>query len=112
MLEAEAANFDHVLFVEAIQYGLEHCTQIAEAIHTDATKYGKTKRKIPLFNEKLDHLAIHLELGGAAGRATEFITLVLVLNVRGALAQRCTRRPSGVCVKIQAAGPGRCSGVF
>ena len=54
MLEAEAANFDHVLFAEAIQYGLEHCTQIAEAIHTEATKHGKTKRKIPLFNEKLE----------------------------------------------------------
>ena len=52
MLEAEAANFDHVLFAEAIQYGLEHCTQIAKAIHTEAIKHGKAKRKIP--QEKLE----------------------------------------------------------
>ena len=54
MLEAEAANFDHLLFTEAVEYGLEQCCKIAEAIHSESLLHGKAKRKlqVPKVEEK------------------------------------------------------------
>lgn len=46
MLEADAANIDKSLFLEAIHSGLETCSQISEAIHQEAVKNGRPKRPV------------------------------------------------------------------
>ena len=46
MLEGDAKNVDHKIFLECIQTGLEQCAVIAGEINNLAKNYGKTKASV------------------------------------------------------------------
>ena len=52
MLEAEASNFDQILFAEAIEFGLENCAKIANAIYESQISNAIEKRKVHISKER------------------------------------------------------------